>query len=336
MKAARMHGTGGPEVLVFEDAPDPEPGPGEVLVKVESASVNFADGIRRRGDPYPYPSPPPFIPGGEIAGTVVAHGAGVADPPVGSPVFALLGNGGAGGYAQYAVAPRRQLIQLPPPLDQDFDRACTLVIAGVTALQTLTDCGRLANGEAVWIPAAAGGVGRYAVQIARALGAGTIVAGVGSADKVDFVRSLGAHEVVSYAAPGWTQRVKELTGGRGVDLALEMTSGAMFEQTLSVLAPFGRMVVYGTAGRERAAVAPPRLIPFNHTVTGYYVSAWFSQRPQAAVGALTRVIEMIRAGQIEVRVGNVLPLSLAAAAHRLLDERATFGKVVLKPWQGHA
>ena len=333
MKAARMHRTGSPDVLVLEDAPDPKPGPGEVLIRVEAASVNFADAVRRRGDPYPYPSPPPFIPGGEVAGTVVAHGPGVSDPPIGSPVFALLGNGGAGGYAQFAAAPARQIIPLPPPLDKDFDRACTLVIAGVTALQALRDCGRLAPGESVWIPAAAGGVGSYAVQIARALGAGKIIAGVGNLQKADFVRSLGAHEVVDYGAAGWTDRVKDLTGGRRVDLALEMTGGPMFEQTLSVLAPFGRMVVYGAASRERAALEVPKLIPFNHTIVGYYVSAWFTQRPQAAVDALTQLIDLIRSGRVDVQVGNVFPLADAAAAHRVLEARTSVGKIVLKPWR---
>jgi NADPH:quinone reductase-like Zn-dependent oxidoreductase len=270
--------------------------------------------------------------GGEVAGTVVAHGPGVSDPPVGSPVFALLGNGGAGGYAQYAVAPRQQIIVLPSPLDKDLDRACTLVIAGVTALQTLTDCGRLAGGESVWIPAAAGGVGSYAVQIARALGAGKVIAGVGSMEKAAFVRSLGAHEVVNYSEPGWTDRVKELTLGRRVDVALEMAGGQMFEQTLSVLAPFGRLVVYGAASREHAALEAPRLIPFNQTIVGYYVGAWFAQRPQPAVAALMQLIELIRSGRVGVQVGNVFPLADAAAAHRALEARTSLGKIVLRPW----
>jgi NADPH:quinone reductase-like Zn-dependent oxidoreductase len=332
MKAARMHSTGAPDVLVLEEVPEPKPGPGEVLVRVESASVNFADVVRRRGAPYPFPSPLPFTPGAEVAGTVVAHGPGVSDPPVGSPVFALLGNGGAGGYAQYAVAPRAQVLSLPAPLDRDFDRACTLDLAGVTALQTLTDCGRLASGETVWIPAAAGGVGSYAVQIARALGAGRVIAGVGSLQKEAFVRSLGAHDVVDYSEPGWTDRVKEITGRRGVDVALEMAGGAMLERTLSVLAPYGRLVHYGTASGERTAFDPSRLIPFNATIVGYYVSAWFAQRPQRAAAAFQQLVALVQSGQVDVQVGKALPLGEAAAAHRALESRAGQGKSVLKPW----
>src|SRR5262249_55165802 len=146
----------------------------------------------------------------------------------------------------------------------------------------------------------------------------------------DFVRSLGAHEVVSYAARGWTDRVKELTGGRGVDVALEMTGGPMFGQTLSVLAPFGRLVVYGTASREQPTLEAARLIPYNHTIAGYYVAAWFAQRPQAAALALTQVIDLIARGKVDVQVGKVLPLAAASEAHRLLETRATFGKIVLK------
>jgi NADPH2:quinone reductase len=333
MKAARVHHKGGPEVLVLEDAPEPKPARGEVLIKVESASVNFSDVVRRRGDPYPYPTPSPFVPGAEIAGTVAGHGEGVSGPPLGTPVFALLGNVNAGGYAQYAVAPFDQVVVLPPPLDADPDRACTLVVAGVTALQTLVECGRMAAGDSVWIPAAAGGVGSYAVQIARALGAGKIIAGVGDLEKADFVRSLGAHEVVSYADAGWTERVRALTGGRGVDVALEMTGGAMFEQTLSILGAFGRLVVYGTASGEIANLQAPRLLPQNQSVTGYYVSGWFAKRPRAALRALERLIELVRDGTVDVRIGNVLPLAEAAEAHRLLERRSSVGKIVLKPWQ---
>ena len=333
MKATRIHRTGGPEVLVLEEAPQPRPARGEVLIKVESASVNFSDVVRRRGDPYPYPTPSPFVPGAEIAGTVVGHGEGVSEPPLGTPVFALLSDAGAGGYAQYAVAPVGQVVVLPPPLDADPDRACTLVVAGVTGLQALVECGRMAAGDSVWIPAAAGGVGSYAVQIARALGAGKIIAGVGDLEKADFVRSLGAHEVVSYADKGWTERVRALTGGRGVDVALEMTGGAMFGQTLSVLASFGRLVVYGAASREVGKLDTPRLLPRNQSVAAYYVSGWFAERPQAALRALDQLIELVRNEKLDVRIGTVLPLADAAAAHRLIEQRSSTGKIVLKPWR---
>jgi NADPH2:quinone reductase len=330
MKTARVHRKGGPEVLVIEEAAQPRPARGEILIEVASASVNFSDVVRRRGDPYPYPTPLPFVPGAEIAGTVVGHGEGVSDPPLGASVFALVGRGG---YAQYAVAPIDQVVVLPPPLDADPDRACTLVVAGVTALQVLVECGRVARGDSVWIPAAAGGVGSYAVQIARALGAGKIIAGVGDLEKAELARSLGAHEVVSYADAGWVERVEALTGGRGVDVALEMTGGAMFAQTLSILGAFGRLVVYGSASRESSQLEPVRLLPRNQSVTAYSVSEWFAKRPQAARRALDEVIELVRDGEVDVRIGKVFPLAEAAAAHRLLEERSSTGKIVLKPWQ---
>lgn len=191
----------------------------------------------------------------------------------------------------------------------------------------------MAAGDSVWIPAAAGGVGSYAVQIARALGAGKIIAGVGDLEKADFVRSLGAHDVVSYADAGWPERVRALTGGRGVDVALEMTGGAMFGHTLSILAAFGRLVVYGAASREVGKLETPRLLPHNQSVVGYYVSGWFARRPQAALRALDQVIELVRDEKVDVRIGKVLSLAEAAAAHRLLEGRGSVGKIVLKPWQ---
>lgn len=136
MKVARLHEYGGPDVLVYEDAPTPAPASGEVLIKVESASVNFADVVRRNNDPYPFPSPLPFIPGSEIAGVVEAVGEGVTSIPLGAKVFASLENGGAGGYAQYAVAKIGKVIPLPDGLTPD--QACSLVVAGMTALQTLS------------------------------------------------------------------------------------------------------------------------------------------------------------------------------------------------------
>jgi len=126
--------------------------------------------------------------------------------------------------------------------------------------------------------------------------------------------------------------VRALTGGRGVDVALEMTGGAMFGQTLSILAPFGRLVVYGAASRETSKLEPVRLLPRNQSVTAYSVSEWFAERPQAARRALDELIELVRDGKVDARIGKVFPLAEAAAAHRLLEQRSSIGKIVLKPW----
>jgi len=155
MKAIQMRTTGDTDVLEYLDLPTPQPGPGQLLIKIESASVNFADLQRRRGDPYPFPTPFPLIPGSEVAGTVEALGEGVAAPAPGTPVFALVGNGGDGGYAQYALAAVSGVIPIPPGVN--FDMAAGLIVAGSTAALLLTEATRLQAGESVLIPAATGG-----------------------------------------------------------------------------------------------------------------------------------------------------------------------------------
>src|SRR5882757_5467832 len=173
-----MTAQGGPEVLHFVELPDPQPGPGEVLLKVDAAAVNFSDLMRRRGDVYPVQTPLPFVPGAEVAGTVAALGDGVDGLSVGTPVFGTVGADGSGGYAEYALAYAANVIPIPDGLDADA--AAGIVVSGLAATVMLNDVAQVAAGDTVFIPAAAGGVGSYAVQIAKMLGAGTVIAGAGT------------------------------------------------------------------------------------------------------------------------------------------------------------
>jgi NADPH:quinone reductase-like Zn-dependent oxidoreductase len=244
MKAMQMKEQGGPEVLRLVELPDPQPGPGEVLIKVEAAAVNFSDLMRRRGDVYPVSTPLRFVPGAEVAGTVTAVGDGVDGITVGTRVFGTVGADGSGGYAELALASAANIIPIPAGLTADA--AAGLVISGLAATVILHDVARVAAGETVFVPAAAGGVGSYAVQIAKLLGAGTVIAGAGTPEKRRAARELGADEAVAYREPGWNERVVELTGGRGVDVALEMQGPDHLGQTLKILAPFGRLITYGS------------------------------------------------------------------------------------------
>ena len=335
MKTVRMSQFGGPEVLTVTDAPAPRPGPGQILLKVRSAAVNFADVMRRRNDPYPFPTPLPFTPGGEVAGTVEALGAGVAGPPVGTPVFALVGDDGSGGYAQYAIANAPQVIPIPPGLDTDA--AAGIVVAGSTAMLALTDVGHLRAGQSVLIEGAGGGVGGYAVQIAKALGAGVIGA-AGTPARRDAALAAGADHAVDYTRPDWPERVRELTGGAGVDLVLHISGGDTFTQAVTALAPFGRVVVAGmAAGRpltlDDAAVHRFFYAPaLNQSLHTFNVGLYFGLRPDAAGAALHRLIDHLTSGQVTVPIGRTLPLAAAAHAHQLLHDRATTGKIILKPW----
>lgn len=330
MQAVVASRQGGPEVLLYQSVPDPRPGPGEVLIRVEAVSVNFADVMRRRGDRYPSPTAFPFIPEAEVAGTVAAVGAGVTQVAPGAAVFALAGPDGSTGYAQYAVANAAQVTPLPPGLDAA--RASALIVAGGTAILALQGAARLAAGETVLVQAAAGGVGRYAVPLAKLLGAGLVIGLASTEAKRQVALRLGADHAVDYTAPGWAERVRELTGGRGVDVVLEMTGGPVFHQSLAALAPFGRSVVYGYASGEAVRLDPQDLLAPSQSVIGFNVGAWFQHKPAEAFGGLQALIGHVLSGAVEVPIAQRLPLSRAAEAHRALEARETTGKIVLLPW----
>lgn len=335
MKAVRAHTHGAPDVLVLDEVPVPALGPGEVLVRVESAAVNYADLLRRRGDVYPFPTALPYTPGSEVAGTVEALGDGAEGPAVGTPVFALVGGDGSTGYAQYAAADARQVIPIPPGLSAD--EAAAVSVAGCTAVLTLTTVGQLAAGETVLVEGAGGGVGGYAVQVAKVLGA-TVIGAASTPARREAALALGADHVVDYTDPGWPGQVRELTGGHGVDVVLETSGGETFAQALSVLAPFGRVVVAGRASGRPLELDEATVRSFfydpalNQSLRTFNLGLYFGLAPQVAVQALQTIVGYVVSGRVKVRIGHVLPLAEAAEAHRLIEARRTTGKVVLKPW----
>ena len=335
MKAIQMNQQGGPEVLHLVELPDPRPAPGEVLIKVDAAAVNFSDLMRRRGDVYPVPTPLPFVPGAEVAGTIAALGEGVDGPPVGTPVFGTVGADTSGGYAEYALAYATSVIPIPDGLEADA--AAGIVVSGLAATVILNDVAQISGGETVFVPAAAGGVGSYAVQIAKLLGAGTVIAGAGTAAKREIALALGADAAVAYREPGWTDRVLELSEGKGVDVALEMNGPAHLGQSLAILAPFGRLISYGAVTGSVDGLDPAALVPLlydpapSQVLTGFNLGVWFEHRPAQAVASLQRLVGWIASGQLRTPAVRALPLADAAEAHRLLETGATTGKVVLKP-----
>lgn len=337
MQAVRAHHQGGPDRLRLETVPVPQPGPGQVLIRVESASVNFSDIKRRRGDAYPFPTALPFVPGGEVAGTVAALGEGVTQLAEGQPVFALVGGDGQGGYAQYALAFAPQVNPLPPGLSAD--QACALIIAGGTAMLLLKEAARLQPGDAVLVPAAAGAVGSYLVQLARHLGAGLVVAAASTRAKAELALALGAHVAVDYSRDGWADEVHKATQGRGVDVLLESGGGPLLAEGLRALAPFGRAVVFGAASGQPARLDAATLDHFfyapapNQSLTAFNIGGWFMARPQAAGAALGELVGAVASGAIRPPALHTLPLAQAAQAHRQMEARQTSGKLVLKPWQ---
>lgn len=336
MHAIRFSRFGGPDVLELVDIDTPVAGPGQILIRVESAAVNFADIIRRRNDAYPFPTPLPFIPGSEVAGTIEALGDGVDGPPIGTPVFAVVGGDGSTGYAQYAVADAQQVIPIPAGLS--FDKAAGIVIAGTTAMLTLTHQAELAKGESVLIGGAGGGVGTYAIQIAKSLGAGVIIGAASTPGKRSAAMAAGADYVVDPTVAGWEGEAREHAGGNGVDVVLEMSGGTTFAEGLSILAPFGRFVVYGIASGQPGVLTEEAQYHFlynpsmNQSIHVFNIGLYFGMRPAVAVEAMTQLVGFVASGQVKVQVGDTLALADAPEAHRRIEARNSTGKLILKPW----
>ena len=324
IKVAKVEEFGEPEVLRYVDAERPEPGDGEVLIKVKSIGVNFADTMRRRNQ-YVLRQELPFIPGSEVAGVVVEVGSGVSDVEKGDRVVTLLG---AGAYAEYAVAPAETLI--PVPDDLDFDDAAAIPLQGLTAYHVIRTSGALQPGESVLVHAAAGGVGALAVQMAKLLGSGMVIATAGSQEKLDLAESLGADVLINYTEDDWPDQVLEATGGDGADIVLEMVGGDFLQKNLRCMAAWGRMVVFGAASGERGSIVPVDLMRKNHAVVGFFLPQVMS-RPELFGPILQEILGWIQDGQLKLTIGASYPLSEAAKAHEDLEGRRTTGKIVLNP-----
>jgi len=327
MKAIRIHETGSPEVLTLDEVETPRPREGQVLVRVAAAGVNFTDVMARQGIFLSREAMPalPAIMGTEVAGVIAQVGPGVAEDLVGRRVVAFV----RGGYADYAIAAIDLVTEVPDGLD--LAEAVSFLVQGVTAWQLLSDCGRIAPGSSVLVHSGAGGVGSLAVQLARLLGATTVVATAGSRDKRKLAEDLGADVAIDYSLQDWPEQVRTATGGRGVDIVLDAVGGEVGERSLECLAPFGRLVVYGVASKQLASFAGSQLMAKNQSVVGYWLSSRLAPgTPEAAQGAgVARLLGLAAAGRLSAVVRHVFPLEDAALAHRAVGDRRTVGKVVI-------
>ena len=325
MKAIVVPRYGGPEVLSYEDVADPTPGEGEVLVRVEVASLNFAD-VLLRGGRYHQGAAPPTIPGLDVAGTIAALGPGVSGLHVGQRVAAGLGGGG---YAELAVATSSLVWPLPETVDTEMGAA--FPIAGITAYNVLVMAGRLVPGETVVVHSAAGGVGTTAAQIARLLGAGLVIGTVGDAAKAQAALDAGCHEVIVRGEEDVSGRVNELTGGAGADVILDSIAGETLTTGFDYLAPFGRLVAFGISSGEPGQALSNLLHPLNRAVVGYSSGHYRRYRPDALRPAAEAVLGMLADGRLRLVVGARFPLAEAARAHELIESRASIGKILLLP-----
>lgn len=315
MRAIRMSEYGGPEVLRLVELPVPEPGPGEVLVHVTRAGLNFAD-THRRTNTYLAKDELPLVPGAEVAGVR-------AD--TGERVVALCGSGG---YAEYATAPGALTFPIPDGVSDEA--ALALVLQGLTAWHLYRTCARMAPGESVVVHAAAGGVGSLAVQLGKPLGAGRVIATASTPAKRELALALGADAAVDGAPDGLAERLVAANLGSPVDVVFEMAGGAVFDESLDALAPFGRLVTYGIASHERNTVSSARLMRTSRAVVGF----WFAHclgRPAMIDEALADLFARVARGELRVVTGPAYPLAQAAQAQADVAARRTTGKVTLDP-----
>ncbi|HLV97398.1 MAG TPA: quinone oxidoreductase [Ktedonobacterales bacterium] len=322
MQVVRFYEYGGPEVLKVEDAPVPEPGPGEALVRVAAAGVNYAD-TRRRLGAYFEPTPLPWVVGSEVAGMVAKLGPNVTGVQEGQRVMALTAGGG---YAEYAVVAAQALLPIPPKLS--FTQAAALPLQGLTAYYLLKLSGRLKAGESVLVHAAAGGVGTLAVQMAKLLGAGKVIATASTPAKLEFACSLGADAQIDYTREDVVAGVRRATNGKGADIILDGVGGDVFELSLRSLAADGRLVVYGLASGKVVELNPVRLMRRNQSVVGFYLGQLMTQ-PEQLRPAMEEIAGWLAAEKLRLMIGHVFPLAEAARAHRQLGARETTGKIVL-------
>jgi NADPH:quinone reductase len=314
MRACQIDEFGGPEVLHITDVPEPEPGEGEVLIKVSRAGMNFAD-THQRENSYLARYETPMILGGEVAGTT----------PDGRRVVALLASGG---YAEYAVAPEASVYDIPDGVDEGA--ALALVIQGLTAWHLFRTSAKLAPGESVVVISGAGGVGSLALQLAKPFGAGRVIATASTPDKRDLCLSLGADAAVDPAEEELTAALIATNGGKPVDVVLEMSGGRVFSAAADALAPFGRIVAYGIASREQNTVETGRLMRKSRAVVGFWLMHCLGRRDMMEE-PLADLFDRTARGELKPQIGETYPLSDVRRAHEDLQGRRTTGKLLLDP-----
>lgn len=324
MKVVQLMGYGGPEVLHLVELEKPVPTGHEVLIEIRAIGVNYADTARREGR-YVVKTPLPFIPGAEIAGVVSEVGEKVTTITPGTRVVTLIESGG---YAEYALADERSLIPIPEQLD--FRSAAALPLQGLSAYHILKTMGRLEKGESVLVHAAAGGVGTIAVQLAKLFGAGNVIATASSDEKLALAREMGADVLINYSEPNWEEQVLEATGGRGVNVALEMVGGDVFNKTVKCLATFGRLVIFGAASGEQSRFYPSSLMARNQSVIGFFLPQ-IMRKPELLQPSLVELLTYLGEGKLKLTIGGVFPLEDAANVHTLLQSRKSKGKLILEP-----
>jgi NADPH2:quinone reductase len=320
MKAAVYSETGGPEVLRYEDFPDPVCGPGDVLVRVEAISIEGGDTLNRAGGEM---ATNPHVVGYQCAGTIVEVGDDVTDRSVGERVVTTFL---WGSHAELRAVPAA--VAWPVPEGADIVAVSCVPIAFGTADDCLFEFGHLRGGETVLIHAAAGGVGIAAIQLAKRAGA-TVIATASSDERLEKVRHLGIDHPVNYSHEGWVDAVRAATAGRGVDLVVDSVGGRILAGSVQCLVYRGRLISVGSAGRDPQPFDISTLGKGNHSLTGVFLGAEITN-PRTRKMIADRIAD-VASGALEVLVDRTYPLAEAADAHAYIESRQAVGRVVLIP-----
>ncbi len=325
MRVVEITESGPPEALRIGTRPVPVPGAGDVLIRVAAAGVNRADTMQRKGN-YPPPPGASDVLGLEVSGTVAAVGDGVSHPAAGDDVCALLTGGG---YAEYCVAPAPQCLPIPAPVSR-ID-AAALPEAYATVWTNVIDRGRLQEGESLLVHGGSSGIGTVAIQLARLFGA-RIFATAGTPAKCAACVALGAERAIDYRADDFVEVLREATGGRGVDLILDMVGGAYLQRNVASLAIEGRLVIIALMEGAAAELDLARLMSRRLTVTGATLRARAVEEKAGILASLRdRVWPRFATGALRPIVHATYPLADAAEAHRVMESSVHIGKLLLIP-----
>lgn len=333
VKAVVVEKFGPPKDLQVMDCPAPKPAAGQVLVEAHAFGLNFPDILVAAGKYQTLPALP-FVPGKELAGVVTALGDGLTDLKIGDRVMGQLESGA---FAELVAVNAAHCFKIPSALP--MAKAAAMGLTYQTAWFGLLDRGRLQPGETVLVTGAGGGVGTAAIQIAKARGA-KVLAGIGSMDKADFVKSIGADVVIDMSGPdlrdGVRKQVQAATDGHGADIVIESVGGTVFEASLRALAWAGRLVVVGFAGGDIGSVKANYLLVKHITVSGLHWSDYRDRTPQMMRNAQNEMFSWVERGLIDPPVCATLPMEDVAVAMQLIVDRKALGKVVMTTARGRA
>jgi NADPH:quinone reductase len=322
VKAAVYYENGGPEVFRYEDVPDPVAGANDLLVSVETVSIEGGDTLNRLGGPL---NAHPHIVGYQCAGTVLAVGDAVTGFAAGDRVVTV---GIDGSHAALRAVPAPFAWRIPDGLSTD-EAACVPVPWG-TASDCLFEFGHLVAGETALVHAGAGGVGIAAIQLAKRAGA-RVFATASSDDKLERLKEMGLDEGINYARDDFVAEARRLTDGRGVDVIVDSVGGVTLQGSINALAYRGRCVTVGDAGRTVAEhLDISNMRPNNQTLSGYFLGAELLLFPRA-YPMIAELLGQIAKGELKVIIDRAYPLSEAAAAHEYIESRQSFGRVLLTP-----